>query len=457
MLGCRGFMRPGHADWAAFLRAGVGFGVRLATMSFAEPTKTSAALKLTDEVVSRIQRKTIRTLTAGQVLSGFGLGSTLSIGALLAQELSGTAAWSGAAATFSTLGAATWAIPLARLAGAKGRRRALAAGAGLAITGALLVITAAATRTFPTLLVALFLMGAGSATGLQARFAAVDLPSPKHQGRNLSLVVWATTVGAVIGPNLFGPGEIVGKALGLPDLTGPFVFTIIAQTLATTVFWFGLRPDPLLTALQLDAEKNFTRPKASIKAAIATLREKPIAAFSVTTIAFSHMVMVSVMSMTPVHLTHHGAGLVIVGFTISMHIAGMYAFSPIWGWLADKFGRVRVILIGQAIYVAALATAGWGSQSIPAVQVGLFLLGLGWSASTVGASSLLSATLPTNEKTNVQGLSDSLMNLSGAFGGATAGAILSAVAFSGLNAAAFIPVSVTLIAAAVTHLGKRSR
>ena len=393
-------------------------------MSFAERHKSKDIPSLTEDVIQRIQRKTIRTLTAGQVLSGFGLGSTLSIGALLAEELSGTAAWSGAAATFSTLGAATWAIPLARLANARGRRRALASGAGLAITGALLVITAAATRTFPLLLVALFLLGAGSATGLQARFAAVDLPSPKHQGRDLSVVVWATTVGAVIGPNLFGPGEVVGRALGLPHLTGPFVFTILAQTLATTVLWFGLRPDPLLVAQQIDAAKSSSKPKASLKQAVAILRAKPIAAFAVSTIALSHMVMVAVMSMTPVHLEHHGATLTIVGFTISMHIAGMYAFSPIFGALSDKFGRIRIVVLGQITYVFALAIAGWGSQNIALVQVGLFLLGLGWSASTVAGSSLLAANLSTNEKANVQGLSDSLMNLSGAFGGATSGTIL---------------------------------
>ena len=414
-----------------------------------------SAHSLTDTAVTRIQRRTIGVLTGGQVLSGFGLGSTLSIGALLAQDLSGTAAWSGAAATFSTLGAATWAIPLARMANARGRRRALATGAGIAITGAILVITAAATRTFPLLLLALFLMGAGSATGLQARFAAVDLPSPRHAGRDLSLVVWATTLGAVVGPNLFGPGEAVGTALGLPNLTGPFVFPIIAQTLASLVFWFGLRPDPLLIAQQIDANAGKPKPKSSLRTAVQTLRQYPLARFAVATIALSHMVMVSVMSMTPVHLTQHGADLVIVGFTISLHIAGMYAFSPIFGTLADRFGRVRVIVLGQIVYVAALAIAGWGSENIAMVQLGLFLLGLGWSASTVAGSSLLAATLSTGEKANVQGLSDSLMNFSGALGGATAGSILAVVAFSGLNGAAFIPVSVTLIAAAVTHLGRQ--
>jgi len=401
-----------------------------------------------------LQRKTIRVLTAGQVLSGFGLGSTLSIGSLLAAHLSGSPAWAGSAATFSTLGAATWAIPLARLAYQRGRRVSLATGAAIAITGASLVITAAAVQIFPLLLVALFLLGAGSAVGLQARFAATDLPSNRSTGRDLSVVVWATTFGAVIGPNLFGPGEIVGHALGLPSMTGPFVFTIVAQIAATSVFWFGLRPDPLLVAKQLNAAK--TKGKTSFATAIATLKKYPMAAFAISAIALSHMVMVSVMSMTPIHMKGMGFDLVVVGFTISLHIAGMYAFSPVFGWLSDKLGRVQTVILGQTIYVAALAIAGFGQDSRVMVTIGLFLLGLGWSASTVGGAALLTATLPVEEKTNVQGLSDSLMNLSGAFGGAVAGSILTAFMFLGVNLAALIPVFLIVIFAGVSRLRARS-
>lgn len=401
-----------------------------------------------------LQKKTIRVLTAGQVLSGFGLGSTLSIGSLLAAELSGTPAWAGSAATFSTLGAAAWAIPLARLAYTRGRRVSLATGAAIAITGATLVITSAAVHFFPLLLVALFLLGAGSAVGLQARFAATDLPSNRSTGRDLSVVVWATTFGAVIGPNLFGPGEIVGRALGLPTMTGPFVFTILAQAAATTVFWLGLRPDPLLVAKQLNAAK--TKGKTSFASAFATLRKYPLAAFAITAIALSHMVMVSVMSMTPIHMKGMGFDLVVVGFTISLHIAGMYAFSPIFGWLSDKLGRIQTVIVGQGIYVAALGIAGFGQDDRTLVTIGLFLLGLGWSASTVGGAALLTATLPIEEKTNVQGLSDSLMNLSGAFGGAIAGSILAAFMFLGLNLEALIPVFAIVIFAGVVRLRTRA-
>ena len=394
------------------------------------------------ENIEQIHRRTIKVLALGQVLGGFGLGSVLSIGSLLAKDLSGTEAWAGAAATFSTLGAATWAIPLSRLAYSRGRRPALATGAAFAISGALLVIEAAHLRFFPLLLLAIFLLGAGSATGLQARFAATDIPVQGRQGKSIGLVVWATTVGAVTGPNLFGPGDALGSLLGLPHLTGPFLFTVAAQLSSTLVFWFGLKPDPLKYAQQLQQSDVKNKPKISLKSAVSTLKQNVLARYAVISIALSHMVMVSVMSMTPVHMQDMGYDIVVVGFTISLHIAGMYALSPVMGILADKVGKVRMIIFGQLTYLTALCTAGFGSENRWAVTIGLALLGLGWSASTVSGSALLSSVLPPSEKTNVQGLSDSLMNLSGAVGGALAGSVVAIFAFGGLNNFALLPVIV---------------
>ena len=392
--------------------------------------------------IELIQRKTIRVLAAGQVLGGFGLGSVLSIGSLLARDLSGSEAWAGSAATLSTLGAAIWAIPLSRLAYARGRRVSLASGAALAITGAMAVIESANLRLFPLLLLGIFLLGAGSATSLQARFAATDIPMPGKTGRSIGLVVWATTIGAVTGPNLFGPGDQLGEALGLPPMTGPFLFTVAAQIGSTLVFWFGLRPDPLLYAQKLQTK---TKNKISLKSALQTLKENPVPRFAIFAVALSHMVMVSVMSMTPVHMQDMGYDLVVVGFTISLHIAGMYALSPVMGILADKIGKVQLILLGQFMYLLAIAFAGFGDMDRVQVTIGLTLLGLGWSASTVAGSALLSSSVPANEKTNVQGVSDSTMNLSGAIGGGIAGSILSLVAFNGLNFVALVPVTVIIV------------
>ena len=393
----------------------------------------------TEEQLLSLQKRTVKVLSLGQSLGGFGLGATLSVGALLAVELSGTTAWSGAAATLSTLGSAAVAIPLANLAFRRGRRVSLAFGAFLAILGATMMILATYTQSFPVEIVALLFLGAGSAVSLQARFAAADIPTGKPKGRDLSLVVWATTLGAVIGPNLIAPGESLGLWLGMPHLAGPFLFTIAAQLCSTLVFWFGLRPDPLIVARDI-AGLDPRRKNASLKDALDVVREFPLAGYAVLTIALSHMVMVSVMSMTPAHLSAEGHSLADVGFTISLHVAGMYSLAPVFGWLTDKFGAIRIVVTGQFISLTSLAVSGFWQSEFYAVVLGLFLLGVGWSASTVAASALLSETLATGQRSKVQGFSDSLMNLSGAFGGAISGIILTMFTFGGLNAAALVPV-----------------
>lgn len=407
-------------------------------------------IDITSSNLAKIQAKTVRTLALGQALGGFGFGSTLSVGAIMATELSGSAAFSGAAATLSTLGSAFAAIPLANVAARRGRRYALGLGAGLAILGAIGMITAAALRSFPVELIALFFLGSANAVSLQARFAAADIPTSRPKAKDISIVVWATTFGAVIGPNLIAPGEALGVTLGLPHLAGPFLLTILAQTLSTSVFWFGLKPDPLVLAQKIDSEKQALQ-RRKFREAIPIIRQKPIAAFAVVSIALSHMVMVSVMSMTPAHLSITGHSLSDVGFTISLHVAGMYALSPIFGVISDRVGARKTIILGQLILLFSLAVSGFGANNFSMVVLGLFLLGLGWSSATVAGSALLSESLDISEKPVVQGLSDSLMNLSGAFGGAISGTILILFGFAGLNAAALLPVVLIVFATAYSR------
>lgn len=400
--------------------------------------------------LAAIQARTVKVLATGQALGGFGFGATLSVGAIMATELSGTPAWSGAAATLSTLGSAFVAVPLANAASKRGRRVALALGAGLAILGAAGMMLAAGIRSFPIELISLFLLGSATAVGLQARFAAADIPTSKKKGRDLSIVVWATTLGAVIGPNLIAPGEALGLSIGLPHLAGPFLLTIIAQTCSTLVFWFGLRPDPLFVAREVSGITG-TPARRKASDAIAVIRRTPLAAFAVMSIALSHMVMVSVMSMTPAHLSGEGHSLADVGLTISLHVAGMYAFAPLFGIVSDKLGARKTVLLGQSILLVSLAVSGFGQFDFYLVMLGLFLLGLGWSAATVAGSALLSETVDVADRPHVQGFSDSLMSLSGAFGGAVSGTILTLYTFGGLNAAALLPVVLILLGAAYSR------
>ncbi|WP_394249348.1 MFS transporter [Arthrobacter pityocampae] len=403
------------------------------------------------------QRRVLRVLVSAQVLGGLGAGATLSLGALLAAETSGSSAWSGMAATMATLGAAAAAVPLAALAQRRGRRVSLATGAVVSGVGALLAIAAASLSAFPLLLLALMLLGVGSATGLQARFAATDLATESTRGRSLALVVWSTTIGAVLGPNLFEPGAAVALVLGIPPLSGGFVFSAAAQAGAAAVYALGLRPDPLLTAL---AEQEAARPVSSApperRRGLRVLAENPTARFAVVIIAVSHAAMVSLMSMTPVHLHDHGAGLSVVGLTISLHVAGMYALSPVFGWIADRFGKTQGILCGQVLLLLALVTAWRGAESEAWVTTSLVLLGLGWSACVVSASALLAGSVGAAERAPVQGTSDLVMNGAGALGGALAGPALVMLGYAGLGLAAAAVVAV-VVAWTLTRLASLRR
>ena len=393
----------------------------------------------TERGIAAVQRRTRTVLMLGQVLAGLGMGATLSIGAILAAEISGSPAFSGMAATMVTLGAALTAIPLARLARRAGRAPALATGAVVAATGAVVAMTAAGLQSFALLLFGVALIGSGTAVNLQSRFAAVDLAAPATRGRDLSLVVWATTVGAVSGPNLIGPGETLGAYLGLPELSGPFLFTVLAQSLAAVLYLVGLRPDPLRVAAEWRKEQERVlsdeadRTGVEQVAPVAAVEDRPGIRLAMISIAMGHATMVSVMAMTPVHLTAHGASLVIVGFTISLHIAGMYALSPVFGMLADRFGRRATIALGQGMLAASLLMTGFGAESEGWVVAGLILLGLGWSASTVAGSALITDSALPDRRTIVQGRTDLVMSASGALGGALAGLVLAALGYSGLS------------------------
>lgn len=402
-----------------------------------------SASPLTEASREAVRRRALLVLSLGQVLGGIGFGSTISLGAVITERITGDEALAGLPTAAVTLGAALLAVPLASFASRAGRRPALTLGMALALAGVGLVVVGTALGAFPILLVAFALIGAGQAANLQSRFAATDLATDRTRGRDLSVVVWATTFGAVLGPNLVGPGERLGDALGMPPLTGPYVFTAVAQVLAIALYLAALRPDPLLVARASAATET---PGAA--AADRAPADRPTTArYAVVAIAGSHGVMVSVMAMTPLHLVHQGADLSVVGLTISLHIAGMYALSPVFGLVADRLGRGPTILLGQVLLAASLLVAAWGAESAPAVTVSLILLGLGWSAATVAGSALLTEASSPRHRTARQGRSDAVMNVVGAAGAAAAGGVLGIIGYPGLAASALAIVALVSLGA----------
>jgi MFS family permease len=364
-----------------------------------------------------LQRRTVLVLSIATILGGLGAGATLSVGALLLAEVSGNDAISGLSSATFNLGAAMAGIPLARLAVKRGRRFALVTGSSVAMAGAIIAVTSTVVGQWWLLAIGLTMLGVASAVQLLSRFTATDLAAPGKRARDLSLVVWSITVGAVVGPNLLGPGAWVGLLIGVTPLAGVFVFAFLAQVLAALVNWIGLQPDPLLTARSLPPEQ------VDLEHATGEARESALAqpTLGPAAIAVSQAIMVGLMAMTPLHLMHHDGTPEIVGFTLSMHIAGMYALSPVFGMLASRFGSIRVIWLGWVLLLASIVLAYLAGPSHLLVQIAMTLVGVGWGAVTVAGAALLTDITPAMDRPRWQGRSDTVMSGSGALAGALAG------------------------------------
>jgi len=404
------------------------------------------------------------------LFSGVGNGAALAIGSLLAVELSGNEELAGTSTMALSLAGALVSLPLASLAARRGRRQALICGLLLAFLGAALMVLAPILRSYVLVLAGSALLGVGAAVNLQARFAAVDLARPERRGRDLSFVVWSITIGAVAGPNLIKPGAELALALSLPETSGPFLFSMAGLAIGATLLFVGLRPDPLLVARSVAAGAR-TAPVSSgsavprmlrggsLGAGLAAVRRSPMAQLGLVTVVGAHLVMVAVMSMTPVHLQalDHASGLhhsdadtlAFIGFTISLHIAGMYALSPVIGLLTDRLGRPRMIMAAQLVLLAAVGLAGIGHGDQLWVGAGLAVLGVGWSAATIAGSTLLTESVSDEDRVLVQGVSDTCMGAAGALGAALSGVALAFFGFAGLNLAAALAAAVVLVFAVV--------
>ncbi|MFE3994637.1 MFS transporter [Streptomyces goshikiensis] len=401
-----------------------------------------------------LQRRTSAVLIASQMLGGLGVPISIALAPVLATQVSGTEALSGFASTAAVIGTALVSLPLAALMTARGRRPGLVVAYAIGAAGAALVVFAASVKSFPLLMLGMACFGAASSANLQARFAAADLAAPDRRARAISIVVWASTIGAVLGPNLSAPASRSFAGTSIPETAGPFVWAGAVFVLTGTLIGVLLRPDPLLTARALAAPGEQTRAGRSLRAGLAAVKASPRARLALVTVAVSHTTMVSIMVMTPVDLGHHGAGLELVGLVISGHIAGMFAFSPVMGWLADRLGRLSVIGLAAGLLSVAALLAGTAGPSHGQSALGLFLLGLGWSAGMVSGSALLTDSVPQPARAAVQGLSDLTMNTSAGVGGAAAGLIMSQAGYGWLNAigaALLLPMAALALFTARRH------
>ncbi|GAB3033393.1 MFS transporter [Nocardioides flavus (ex Wang et al. 2016)] len=402
-----------------------------------------------------VQRRTVRTVVVSQAVGAVGVTIGVATASLLARDISGSETMAGLAQTFQVLGTALAAYVLARVMRRRGRRVGIVAGYLTGATGAALAVLAGVVDSMAVLLLGAVMLGATTAVNNGSRYAATDLATEEHRARALSVVVWATTIGAVAGPNLTGVGAAVARWMGVPELTGGFAIGAAVLVVAAGWVWLRLRPDPLLLAQQAAGAvpaPGREAPGRSWTRFVTVVREVPAVGAAVVAMACAHAAMVTVMIMTPLHMEHGGAHLEVIGFVISIHVLGMFAFSPVVGWATDRFGRSAVLVAGGAVLLVSLALCGLSpAGSSWQILAGLFLLGLGWSCATVAASTVIADRTPIAARTDVQGTSDMAMALTAAGGGALAGVIVGALGYSALAMFAALLAGAVVAAGWVTR------
>jgi MFS family permease len=389
------------------------------------------------------------TLFAAQVCGSTAHSMSLAVGSIMAATITGTNTTSGLPVGVGALGAALASWPLARLMARTGRRPGLALGYGLGVGGAVLGMIGVAIQNFSLFLLGMTLFGIGNTSNLLARYAAADVSVGAQRGRAMGLIVWGSTGGSIIGPNLMAPALRVGTLLGIAPEASAFLISVAGYAAAALLIELFLRPDPLAVARRLQHHADTGRPVTPARSLGAILGDLRVQV-ALATLTISQFVMISTTSTSPVYLHDQGHNVQTIGVGVSLHLAGMYVTSPLSGWLADRFGRLPTIGAGALLLIGATMLAGFvpGSDGV-LVILGLFLNGVGWNLAFVAGSALLTDALSPTERASTQGLADLVMGLMGALGSAAGGMILGVWGFTILNVvgAALVlgPIAVTLL------------
>jgi len=406
---------------------------------------TSATIALSPSRLDELRRRTVASLVAGVALGSTGHIAAVTVATIVAADLAGSTAWAGAPGAAVVLGAAIGSTLLSRLMVRRGRRRGLTSGYAIGVAGAFIATAAVIAGSLPLLLVGTMLIGFGNSSNQLSRYTAADLYPVARRASAIGIVVWGATFGAVVGPNLIGFAGGIGEDLGLPPYAGAYLLPVIFVGGAAILSFVMLRPDPYVLADRSEPEDDERDPGG---VSLDRIMRRPNVPVAIVALVTGQVVMVLIMTMTPLHMTEHGHGLTSVGLVISAHTFGMFALSPISGRLTDRFGPIRVVLVGLAVIASsAVLSAAAPPDGGALLFVALFLLGYGWNMGYVAGSTMLTTGLGLAERTRVEGVTDSLIWSSAAAASLGSGLVMAAASYAtlGLLGAASILVPAWLL------------
>jgi len=419
-------------------------------------TRSRTGLSDQETEYEATQKRTVRVLQQGVVPGGLAMGTSYSVAALLGSEITGSDTLGAIAAVGLSVGQSLAGIPVAAVMAKQGRRIGIGYAYLVGSLGATCALLAAVTETYILLVVGMTLCGCGQAGNLAARYAGSDLATDENRARSISLVVWANTVGSVLGPTVgLGLRSLAGSSEGGSGFIFSYMVSITLFVVAASSILKRLKPDPLL--LVADASKTKIRgPRFSD---LSLIFSRPAARVALLGMMLSQGVMVGVMTVTPLHMRDGNQDPLVIGLMISLHIVGMYAFSPWIGKIADRLSKELLIGVGAVITaVGAEIASHTDAPEATGHFVGLFLIGIGWCSSLVAGSALMTEAFPPESRVATQSTADVLMTATGAVAGISSGLAVEQRSYHDLaHWAALVSVFLAVVAAIAVVQGARVR
>jgi len=394
--------------------------------------------------IERQRSRTTWTLFVAVALGSTALYAAFTAAPLVAREIGASRAWSGVPGAASIIGTALGSTVLSWVMARRGRRAGLALGWAIGVFGGVVAAIAVAASAFAGLLLAMALIGIGHAATQLSRFAATDIHPEERRPLILGWVVWASTIGAALGPSLLGAGRAAARVFDATPLSGAFVIVVVFYVVAL-LCGEALRPDPT----ELAVDDTTTEMSSNVSA----LRSSPHVRAALILMVVGQVAMILIMTMTPVHVSEHGHGLGVVGLVMSSHLIGMFAFAPPIGKLVGRIGSLKTAIIGMLLLTAAAAgAAGAPPDSSVLIGVSLFLLGLGWCFGFVAGSALLTKGLAYMARVRLQGSVDSIVWAFTAVASLSSGVLLATWSYAVLALIAGAIVVATLVFTATGRL-----
>ena len=398
----------------------------------------------TSVVSNSVRQRITTTVFLSQSLFSAAIIAAFTLTPIIAVELSGNEATAGFPSTMTLFGRAVAAYPIGVFMDKLGRRLGLSTSYLLAIVGALISVASVVGGSFIGFCIGAAFIGMGRSGVDQGRYIAAEIYIEDRRAKVIGMIVFAGTIGAIVGPLLVPPSTNLANTLGLGGYAGPYLIAAGLYLLALfTVFTF-LRPDPRDVGRTVTSQSINVQKETAARPLIEIFRQ-PAVILATTSLIVGQLVMTLIMVITPLHMHHNDHVESSISFVIMAHTLGMFGLSGLTGWLIDRYGRIPLIIGGALILIASSILAPVAS-SVVTLAFALFLLGLGWNFCFVAGSSLLSDSLKSSERGKAQGTSDMMVALSAGVGGLITGSVF---ASGGMTAVGAVGLGVTLILVAI--------